>query len=166
MRPSVRSITASGFALLICGALHAEEPCLSGIVLTTDRTIDCTSHQTIAKAVWHDGMNEQQKAYAMWRFFISRNMHKEIASPCIEDPGNASELLIKSAYSLCGDWATRWANCMADNGMQGGRVFMSNRMELWPIPSRWIHSKTATANSCWLIAVPSSPTPGILARIP
>ena len=99
-------------------------PALSNIVLTTDRTVDCTSHQTIAKGIWRDGMNDQQKSYAMWRFFISRNLHKEEAGG-VEDSGNAAETLAKSGYALCGGWANRWANCMVDNGMTATMVGLS-----------------------------------------
>lgn len=97
---------------------------LSNIVLTTDRTVDCTSHQTIARGIWHDGMNDQQKSYAMWRFFLGRIMHKEEAN-ITEDSGNAAETLAKSGYAVCGGWANRWANCMADNGMTATMVGLS-----------------------------------------
>lgn len=97
-------------------AAAAEAAALSNIVLTTDRTVDCSSHQTIARGVWRDGMNDQQKAYAMWRFFLGRFMHKEDAG-VDTDGGNASEHFTKTGYCVCGQWAGLYAGCMADNGM-------------------------------------------------
>ena len=88
----------------------------SGIVLSNDRTVDCSSHQSIAKAIWHDDMNEQQKSYAMWRFFMGRFMHKEDAG-LDTDGGNAVEHFTKTGYCVCGQWASLYAGCMADNGM-------------------------------------------------
>ena len=106
---------------LVVGVASGDEPAvLQGVALTTDRTVDSTSHQAIAKGVWREGMNEQQKAYAMWRYFVLRNMHKEAAGQ--DDSGNAAELMTKTGYALCGTWADLWGNCMADNGMTATRV--------------------------------------------
>ena len=115
MRPAV--LPAALLALLLAAAtLRADGVALSNLVLTTDRTVDCTSHQTIAKGVWHEGMTDQQKCYAMWRFFLQRYMHKEDAS-LDGDGGNAAEHFIKTGYCVCGQWASLYAGCLADNGM-------------------------------------------------
>src|SRR3954467_462683 len=75
----------------IAGAADSTQ--LTGIVLTTDRTVDSTSNESIIKGVIKEGMTEQQSAMALWRFFIQRNMHKE--TPPVEEWGNAAELMTK-----------------------------------------------------------------------
>src|ERR1700745_1311891 len=98
----VRNILIA-FVFCAADAMAADPaPELTGIVLTNDRTVDCTSNAAIIKSVIKEGMTEQQKAYALWRFFIQRNMHKEMATP--QDDGNAAELMTTTAYALCGNW--------------------------------------------------------------
>ena len=106
---------------LSASTVHGDEPReLRGIVLATDRTVDATSNEAIVKDVIKDGMDEQQKAYALWRFFIQRNRHKEKAPQ--QDPGNAAELMTKTGYALCGTWAHHYASLAAAAGLTSARV--------------------------------------------
>ena len=115
-------------AFLLCGI--AEEKAapveLRGVVLTNDRTVDCTSNAAIIKGVLKDGMTEQQKALALWRFFIQRNMHKEMAAP--EDNGNAAELMTKSAYGLCGNWGDHYAELAAEAGLTASSAYLNGHV--------------------------------------
>lgn len=113
------------FVLLIQTSIAASAPAagpgeLRGIVLTTGRTVDATSNEAIAEALLKHGMTDQQKAYALWRFFIQRNRHKEKAPE--EDPGNAAELMTKTGYALCGTWADLYARLAAAGGLTATRV--------------------------------------------
>ncbi|KPK84335.1 MAG: hypothetical protein AMJ81_05890 [Phycisphaerae bacterium SM23_33] len=105
------------FAAAACAA---EQAALAGIVLTTDRTVDSTSSEAIARDLLKPGMNEQQKAYTLWRYFIQRNRHKEKAPA--QDDGNAAELMTKTGYALCGTWAHHYAALAADAGLTATRV--------------------------------------------
>jgi len=93
---------------------------LRGIVLTTDRTVDATSNAAIVKGLIREGMTDQQKAYALWRFFVQRNRHKEKAAA--EDDGNAAELMTKTGYALCGTWARHCAHLAADADLTAATV--------------------------------------------
>jgi len=116
------SFVLAGLTLAICAFAAAGEdsPVLRGIVLTTDRTVDATSDEAIGRCLFKPGMNEQQKAYVLWRFFIQRNRHKEKAR--LEDDGNAAELMTKTGYALCGTWAKHYASLAADLGLTATRV--------------------------------------------
>ena len=118
-------------AILMCiaPALFAADgaaPELTGIVLTNDRTVDTTSNAAIVKSVIHDGMSDQQKAYALWRFFIQRDMHKEIAP--MQDYGNAAELMTTTAYALCGDWGRHFAALATDARLTASHVDLAGHV--------------------------------------
>ena len=115
----------------LCGCASAASaadsaPELTGIVLTTDRTVDTTSDAAIVKSVIREGMTEQQKAYALWRFFIQRNMHREI--PDQQDNGNTAELMTTSAYALCFNWGHYYASLAADAGMTASQVSLNGHV--------------------------------------
>ncbi len=93
---------------------------LTGIVLSTDRTVDATSNEAIARDLLREEMTAQQRAYTLWRFFVQRNRHKEKASQ--QDDGNAAELMTKTGYALCGTWADTYATLAAAAGLTATRV--------------------------------------------
>jgi len=107
-------------ALLVAASAPAEPTVLRGVVLTTDRTIDCTSNEAIIAGVFKNCTSDQQRAYALWRFFIQRNRHKEKARQV--DRGNAAELMTKTGYALCGTWAYHYAQLAATGGLTAARV--------------------------------------------
>jgi len=93
---------------------------VSGIVLTTDRTVDASSPETIAAGVCRPDRTPQQNAYRLWKFFIQRNRHKEKAPEI--DRGNPAELMNRTGYALCGTWANLWAEAATAAGFKATRV--------------------------------------------
>ncbi|HET6427452.1 MAG TPA: hypothetical protein VFJ30_03510 [Phycisphaerae bacterium] len=104
--------------LALAAAAGAGE--VSGIVLTTDRTVDASSAETIAAGVCRPDRTPQQNAYSLWKFFVQRNRHKEKAPEI--DPGNPAELMNRTGYALCGTWANLWAEAATAAGFQATRV--------------------------------------------
>ena len=65
-------LALSGLTCLMLAAAAAAAE-VGGIVLTSDRTVDATSVEAIVKGVCKDEMTPQQRAFALWKFFIRRN---------------------------------------------------------------------------------------------
>lgn len=130
-----RPLVAAGLlalALTPSAALNAaDDPApppaiVTGLRLTNDRTVDCTSDDAILKGVLKDGMTEQQKAIALWRFYIQRNMHKEMSRTT--DNGNTAELMTKTGYGLCGNWGHHLAQLAATGGMKASSVYLNGHV--------------------------------------
>jgi len=69
--------------------------------VTTDRSIDPSSFETICKSVCKPGMSEQERALAMWRMFNTNMFHWDRISRGHWD------VLCTYGYSLCGTmWRT------------------------------------------------------------
>lgn len=82
--------------------------------ITTDRTVDCSSYETIVKGVIKDGMTDEQKAIAMYTFFRQMVYHyrntAESRNPvkCVNVIGN----------TLCGSQATCMKGLLAAAGIK------------------------------------------------
>jgi len=91
-------------ALLLAPAFagEAEAPAagkktVSGIHIWTDRSVDCFSRETLLKTLLKDGMSDEEKAVAIWRFVNRRIWHNP--RPDDNDP---QRVLNVYGYALCG----------------------------------------------------------------
>lgn len=82
--------------------------------VTTDRTIDCSSYETILKGVLKDGMTDEQKSIALFTFYRQRVYHyqniTESRDPlvCVNVIGN----------TLCGSQGTCMKGLLAAAGIK------------------------------------------------
>jgi len=70
---------------------------VSGIHIWTDRSVDCFSRETLLKTLLKDGMSDEEKAVAIWRFVNRRIWHNP--RPDDNDP---MRVLNVYGYALCG----------------------------------------------------------------
>jgi len=88
-----------GLALL-CGHALAGSQALD-LRVTTDRSIDPSSLETICKSVCKPGMSEQERALALWRMFNTKMYHWDRIS------NGHWDVICTYGYSLCGTmWRT------------------------------------------------------------
>src|SRR5262245_59501248 len=85
--------------LLISWSASAE---VQGPWVTTDRTVDCSSYESILKGVLKDGMTDEQKAIALYSFFRQRVYHYQ-NTPESRDPIKCINVI---GNTLCGSQAT------------------------------------------------------------
>ena len=112
-------MVALGVAL-VCGAASAARAEVKGAWVATDRTVDCSSYETIVRDVIKPGMTEEHKALALYDFYRQmvyhyRNM-PESRNPvkCINVLGN----------TLCGSQATCMTALLERAGIKARVVAM------------------------------------------
>lgn len=94
------------------GAIYAqsvEDPWVS-----TDRTVDCSSLESIIKGVIKEGMTEEEKSIAMYNFFRQRVYHYSNL-PESRDP---LKTLNTIGHTLCGSQATCMKGLLAAAGIK------------------------------------------------
>jgi len=99
---------------LVTGFLLSASAAVSNPWVTTDRTIDCSSYETILKGVLTSGMTDEQKSIALFTFFRQRVYHympiTESRDPlvCVNVIGN----------TLCGSQGTCMKGLLAAAGIK------------------------------------------------
>jgi len=106
---------ARRWGVLLCALASAAAPAdVRSPWVTTDRTVDCSSYETIARGVIRPGMTDEQKALAMYDFYRQRVYHyqnmPESRHPlkCVNVLGN----------TLCGSQATCMKGLLAAVGIR------------------------------------------------
>lgn len=84
--------------LLVAAACDAHAAEALDLRVTTDRSVDPASFETIAKSVCRPDMTEKQKALALWEFFNTHVFHWDYI-------GGGWDVLCTYGYGLCG---TQW----------------------------------------------------------
>lgn len=82
--------------------------------VTTDRTVDCSSYESIAKDVIKSGMTEEEKALAMYEFFRMQVFHFK-NTPESRDPIKNINVL---GYTLCGSQGTCMKGLLGSIGIK------------------------------------------------
>lgn len=82
--------------------------------VTTDRTVDCSSYETIAKGVVRPGMTDEQKALAMYDFYRQRVYHYQN----MPESRNPLKCLNVLGNTLCGSQATCMKGLLAAVGIE------------------------------------------------
>jgi len=117
-RKSSAVLGLSCAALLVSAAAGTQPPEVRSPWVTTDRTVDCSSYESIAAGVVRPGMTTEQKAIAMYDFYRQRVYHyrnmPESRNPlkCVNVLGN----------TLCGSQATCMKGLLAAVGIKARAV--------------------------------------------
>ena len=104
MRPENRFLTVLVCMSGLCSWLTMTRvgAAVSDPWVTTDRTVDCSSYETIVKDVVKTGMNDEQKSLALYTFFRQRVYHY-MNMPESRDPLMCVNVL---GNTLCGSQGT------------------------------------------------------------
>jgi hypothetical protein len=106
----VRVVVVAGLLLTTAKAFAA----VSEPWVTSDRTVDCSSFETILKDVLKPGMTDEQKAIALFTFFRQRVFHYMNTS----ESRNPVKCVNVMGYTLCGSQGTCMKGFLAATGIK------------------------------------------------
>ena len=100
--------------LLFAAAGAPAHAAVRGAWVTTDRTVDCSSFEAIAKDIIKPGMSDEQQAIAMYNFFRQRVYHYRNL-PESREPLKTVNIL---GNTLCGSQGTCMKGLLASIGLE------------------------------------------------
>ena len=100
----------------VASLLAAAAPAAAGlgdVKVTTDRSIDCSSIQTIARGLYRDGKSDQDKAIATW-YFVRRMLFHWPHIPTWD----SVDLINSYGFGLCGYQSTIYCQIATAGGLK------------------------------------------------